>query len=384
MEPRASIYLHIPFCEKKCLYCDFYSVENSSLVSRFLSALHTEIDLYVRYGRKARIETIYFGGGTPSLLHPDALGGILDHLHEIFSIASDCELTVEVNPGTVDAAKLRAYRSKGVNRLSIGVQSFQPDDLRFLSRIHTADDAVRCFHAAREAGFENLSVDLIFALPGQTRSSWEATLVQTMELRPDHLSAYGLIVEENTPLARMVAGGDVQPATLEQEAELLECTMAFMRDHGYEQYEVSNYAMPGFRSRHNFNYWSHVSYLGFGPSAHAFWRNGTESLGHRWWNVANLTGYIEKLSKGVAPVASEEMLDRRQLANERVFLGLRSDGIDIPLLEEEFQVGFAHRNREEIRSLLAEDLAVWRGNRLCLTSKGYLVCDEIARRLMAP
>ncbi len=377
-----SLYLHIPFCEKKCVYCDFYSLETPSLMGDFLDALHNEIDLYGALARGRSFSTIFLGGGTPSLLLPAQLESLLDHLHTTFTIEPAAEITVETNPGTVTPEKLAAFRSLGVNRLSIGIQSFHEDELRFLTRIHDANQARQCVEWARRAGFENFSIDLMYALPGQTRERWLANLEQAMALAPLHISAYGLIVEDGTPLARMVQSKQVSPAPLEDEAELYEFTMEFMERHGYEHYEVSNYARPGFRSQHNYNYWTHESYLGFGPSAHSFWV-GDNAVARRWWNIAHLSHYCDRLRQRELPLVTEETLTKQQLMTERVFLGLRSDGIDLARYRREFGIDFAGGRSGELRDLVGANLATLNGDSLRLTSKGYLLCDEISARLIA-
>lgn len=369
----ASLYLHIPFCEKKCLYCDFYSIENFSPMEDFLKALHREIDLYAHYATQAAFETIFFGGGTPSLLTPQQLESILSHLHATFQITADAEVTVETNPGTVTKEKLTAFRSLGVNRLSIGVQSFHEDELKFLSRIHDARQAVQCVAFARDVGFDNLSLDLIYALPGQSKNQWEANLQKAVALQPNHISAYGLIVEDNTPLARMVGAKLVTLKPAEEEADFFEFTMQFLEAHGFEHYEVSNYAQPGFRSRHNYNYWRHENYLGFGPSAHSFWKNGAA---RRWSNIANLSHYCSHLSQEQLPLALDETLTTEELLTEKVFLGLRSDGVNLRALDDlPVDVSLAEQ-------LVAAGSAAFDGTTLRLTRRGYLLCDEIAARLL--
>ena len=378
-----SLYLHIPFCERKCIYCDFYSIETMSPMDPFLATLHREIDTYASYGDGVVFETVFLGGGTPSLLTPAQLESILSRLHRTFAIASDAEITVETNPGTVTPEKLAAYRSLGVNRLRIGIQSFNEKELQFLSRIHTGKEAVECVDAARKAGFTNLSLDLIFSLPGQTAEQWEATLTRAIELNPEHISAYSLIVEDHTPLARMVSSRTVSPNPLEVEAELYERTMSLMEGHCYEHYEVSNYARPGFRSRHNYNYWNHQSYLGFGPSAHSFWKCADEPVGRRWWNIASLSHYIERLTSGQLPLISEEQVGVNELMTERIFLGLRSDGLNVRRFESDFGISLLRTRHALIEDLLRENDATLQSETLRLTSKGFLLCDEIAERLIA-
>jgi oxygen-independent coproporphyrinogen-3 oxidase len=348
----------------------------------FLCALHHEVELYSAYGDQETFETIFFGGGTPSLLEPSQLETILSHLYKTFHIEEDAEITVETNPGTVTREKLLAYRSLGVNRLSIGVQSFHEDELRFLSRIHDSGQAIACVELAREAGLENLNIDLIFSLPGQTAARWEANLRTALGLHPEHISAYSLIVEDNTPLARMVRSKQVSPNPVEMEAELYELTMQIMTTHGFEHYEVSNYARPGYRSRHNYNYWGHANYLGFGPSAHSFWKERGALHGRRWWNIANISTYSERLQSRRLPIASEEEVAVKGLANERIFLGLRSDGLNLKRLSSEFGVELPAGHHNIIHQLVAENIATLENELLRLTPKGFLLCDEVSERLM--
>jgi oxygen-independent coproporphyrinogen-3 oxidase len=309
------------------------------------------------------------------------LESVLDTLRSVFAIREDAEITVETNPGTVDAGKLAAYRSLGVNRISIGVQSFNREELEFLGRIHDADQAVRCIGMAREAGFRNLSVDLIYSVPGQTLGRWEETLRRTVALGPDHISAYSLIVEDQTPLARSVAAGKILPNTTEVEAGFYEFTMRFLASEGLEHYEVSSYARPGYRCRHNLAYWTHLNYLGLGPSAHSFWRGEGFGGARRWWNIANLSTYLERLAGGKPPVAMDEQVDGTTLVNECILLGLRAGGIDIGKMRRDFRFEFQAQQRDLMRALSDEGLAVLEEGRFTLSERGYLICDEIARRL---
>lgn len=377
----SSLYLHIPFCEHKCLYCDFYSIETMEPMKPFLEALHAEIDLYGSLGEGFTFDTVFFGGGTPSLLTPMQLESILSHLRNTFEVDPDAEITLETNPGTVDKAKLSAFRSLGVNRLSVGVQSFNAAELEFLTRIHSGGDAIRCVEDARSVGFENISIDLIYALPDQTREGWKKNIATALELDTQHISAYGLIVEQGTPLARMVQSGQIAPAPAESEAEFYELTMQVFADEGYEQYEVSNYAKPGYRSRHNYNYWTHGNYLGFGPSAHSFWHNDEGS--RRWCNISHLSHYGHELRQKKLPLVVHDMISNENLETERIFLGLRSDGIDLRRFQSEFHKDFLLSRRQIVDDLVAHGLAVLEKESLRLTRKGYLLCDEICARLIA-
>jgi oxygen-independent coproporphyrinogen-3 oxidase len=372
----ASFYLHIPFCEHKCIYCDFYSIESLDPMDAFVQSLKKEIGMYAHYSDET-FETIFFGGGTPSLLSPGTTGEIITLLRDTFDVAADAEITLETNPGTVDRKRLEGFQKAGINRLSFGVQSFHEDDLKFLTRIHSAMQAEECVRFAREAGFTNISLDFIFSLPGQTFLRWDENLRRAIALQPNHISAYSLIVEKNTPLARMVEARQVSTLPAEQDAELYEHTMSVLAEAGYEHYEVSNYAKPGFRSRHNCNYWNHANYVGVGPSAHSFW------MGKRWWNISNLRSYLEKISNSEFPVVGEETLTADELLDEAVMLGLRSTGVDLENIKRQHGIDLLEVNRETIQHILRDKLAVLDRSILRLTDKGYPVCDEISGLLLS-
>lgn len=379
-----SLYVHIPFCERKCAYCDFMSVESRSRIPQFLEALEREIMLAAPLGEGVRFDTVFFGGGTPSLLPPEAIARILEQLGSAYAVDSSAEITLEANPGTTTACHLRGYRAAGVNRLSIGVQSFRDEELRFLGRIHGPGEARRAVGEARAAGFANVSIDLIYGLPGQTPAEWRSTLEEAIALATDHISAYNLIVEEGTPLGRKVGAGLVAPNSPDADAGLASLTGSVLADAGFEQYEISNHARPGFRSRHNLAYWTHEPYLGFGPSSHSFWRDGGAPLGRRWWNTTDLRGYCDRLASGDRPVAGEECLTRHEAVVERVFLGLRSVGVDLSRMEAE--LGWSPDPGEEsiLAAVLRASHATLHRGILRLTQSGYLLCDEIAARLLPP
>jgi oxygen-independent coproporphyrinogen III oxidase len=386
----ASLYIHIPFCEHKCIYCDFYSIAPNEAASRselptkhFVEALTKELRLRAQEKRfQVSYETVFLGGGTPSLLSIRELDVILKSVRDSFSLESDTEVTIETNPGTVTRQKLEEFRSLGLNRISFGVQSFHEDDLRFLTRIHSSGEAKQCVRDAFAAGFDNVSLDLMFSIPGQTKDRWQSNLNQAMELDPTHISCYSLIVEPNTPLSKMVETKQISLLGAEEDASLYEMTIAYLAERGYEQYEVSNFAKPGFRSRHNRNYWNHSNYIGFGPSAHSFWT--TEGAGEapvRWWNVSSIVGYFEKLGQGILPVSGSEQLSNEQLLEEEIFLGLRSEGIDIAGFNRRFGKDLFAGEFSRLNDLLVSDMAVVENGRLRLTPKGYMVCDEICASL---
>lgn len=385
-----SLYLHIPFCEHKCIYCDFYSVAPNETrpgaelpTRRFVQSLKREIALRAQEERfRVPYETIFLGGGTPSLLSIQELTEIFETLTSSFSFEHDAEITIEVNPGTVDAEKFRAYRRLGINRVSVGVQSFHEDDLRFLTRIHSSDQARRCVRDAFAAGFENVSIDLMFSLPGQTHDRWRSNLKDAVDLCPTHISCYSLIVEPNTPLAKMVESRQVALLSVDQDAELYESTIEFLAASGYGQYEVSNFARPGYASRHNKSYWNHSNYIGFGPSAHSFWHvDGADERPERWWNVSSIVGYNESLESGTLAVAGSERLTRKQLLEEEIFLALRSDGVDIGGFQRRYGRNLLSNPSSGLNELISRNMAVLDGERVRLTPKGYLVCDEICASL---
>lgn len=377
----SGIYIHIPFCERKCIYCDFYSVENLNLIDRFTESLLKEIEIFsieADFFNDSIFDTIYFGGGTPSLLEPAQIEKILNKLSQSFKISSNPEITLETNPGTVNKRKLLEFKNLGVNRVSFGVQSFFDDDLKFLGRIHTGEDAFKCVNDSFEVGFENVSIDLIFGLPGQTVEKWLENLKFAVSLNVPHISAYNLIVERGTPLHELVSLGKVEIPEDEIQAQLYERTIDFLENAGYVHYEVSNYAFEGFECRHNLKYWQYENYIGFGPSAHSFWIN------KRWWNFANLNKYINALDLGKIPVANFEILDEEKMIEEFIYLGLRSKGINVARFKGKFGFEFVDGDiKDEIEELERAGYITIEDDFIKLTPKGFLLCDEIVLRLIS-
>ncbi len=351
-------------------------------MDHFLSALELEIVRRAEmFSSQETIETIFFGGGTPSLLSAQQFEKIFSLIHKYFRVQADAEITCESNPGTVELNKLNEFRSVGFNRISFGIQSFHEDDLKFLTRIHSAEEAERAVESAYHAGFDNVSCDLIFALPNQTPLRWKENLRRAIALQPKHISAYALIVEDQTPLATMVKNKLVAPLPDEEDAELYEITIDTLRLNGYEQYEVSNFAKPGFYSRHNFNYWNHSNYIGLGPSAHSFWKD-SPTTGKRWWNVRSIQSYCEMLERGEYPVVGSEEIDPKKFFNEEIFLGLRSRGIDMNKLRLGYGNDVLLNCQELLQSYENEGLLAQSVEKIVLTPKGYAVCDEIAGALI--
>jgi oxygen-independent coproporphyrinogen III oxidase len=380
----AGLYLHIPFCERKCIYCSFYSVETLDATERFLRALVTEIELRADAlendsNAPAEYETIFFGGGTPSLLSPEQLERIMSPLRKRFRITADAEFTMECNPGAFTREWLQGYRDLGVNRLSFGVQSFHDDDLQFLSRIHSADEARATIRQAHEV-FDNVSLDLIFALPGQTRERWRSNLEEAMALDTPHISAYSLIFEEGTPLNAMRLAGTVSPVSDTLDADMYEETMETLVRHGLQQYEVSNYSLSGSECRHNLGYWERRSYISFGPSAHGF-MHGSE-VQERWANLSNLTTYLNAVEAGNLPVASRESLSSQLVLEEIIFLGLRSRGIMLPAFRRAAGVELVDVARTTVAKMVDGGYAIVKDERLSLTPKGYPFADRFALELI--
>ncbi len=345
-----------------------------------------EIDAYGReYGGREAVETVYVGGGTPSLLPLDEVALLVREIERHFDTAALEEVTFEVNPEGATRDYLTGLRDLGVTRLSLGVQSFFDADLALMNRVHDAEQAVRSVEVIQQVGFDSYSVDLIFGVPEQPAEHWMANLEKAVALGAPHLSTYGLTVEERTPLAKMVARGTVTPAPDEAMRERFLDTMAYLRVRGYEHYEVSSFAQPGARSRHNQVYWRHGNYLGFGPSAHSFWRQ-TPSLAGRWANVRSLPRYQALLQQGQRPVESQERLGADDLADEYLLLRLRllQDGLDLDVLEADYGVDLLVEKLDALAELEAAGLIhPIRRSTVRLTDEGALVADAVTARLLS-
>ncbi|MDO9262464.1 MAG: radical SAM family heme chaperone HemW, partial [Desulfosalsimonadaceae bacterium] len=326
----------------------------------------------------SRVDSLYFGGGTPSLLEPVQVGQLVDAVCRRFDVAAGTEITLEVNPGTVSHEKLSGYRRAGVNRLNIGVQSFRDASLGFLSRIHTADQAVQCVEMARSAGFDNIGLDLIYGLPGQTVQQWQADLQSAVDLRPEHLSCYMLTYEPGTRLTLDLKENRNKALPEGAVGALYELTVAYLADHGLPQYEVSNFSTAtATRSRHNQKYWIHAPYIGLGPSAHSFVNN------RRRWNVRSVDGYLRQIQSGQSPTEGSECLDRQQLMMEAIYLGLRCvDGIGISGFENRFHADFKTLFGPLVTEYASDGYLEAANGRCRLTRRGMLFSDTIAARFI--
>jgi len=368
------IYIHIPFCEHKCGYCDFYSITDFSLRLEFLNSLYQEIKLKAKQLQtRSTFDTIYFGGGTPSLLSSSELNSILNILDNEFEFAADTEITLEANPGTIETNTFAGFREAGINRLSIGVQSFDDHELKLLERIHSADQAINTIQSAKDSGFDNFTIDLIFALPGQTLDRWQRTLETTFSLEPKHISAYNLIFEEGTPFYTRMQNHEIISHPEEDEIRFWEFTLDQMTANGFPPYEVSNFApSEKYYSRHNVKYWTHTPYLGFGPSAHSFWDS------KRWSNLRSVSQYIRQLNTGQQPVDHFEDLDINTLEFEHIFLSLRTyAGLNLSQYQNKFNADFFSKYAMESNDLKQQKLAVVENDYFKLTRKGMIICDAI-------
>ncbi len=373
------IYIHIPFCDTKCGYCDFYSITNHSSRTEFLKALLKEIGSYKTSQNKFyssqndQFDTIYLGGGTPSLLTETELSTLFNELHKNYNFSDNCEITLEANPGTINMEKFNFYKSIGINRLSIGIQSFKDDELNFLGRIHDSSQAIKTVELAQNCGFDNLSIDLIFAIPNQTLDDWIFSLEKGISLKTGHISAYNLIFEKGAPFYRKLINGQTFDKTEDEQEKFYTETMNAFEQSGYKQYEISSYARSeNYYSRHNYKYWNHTNYLGFGPSAHSYWDK------KRWSNVRSVTKYIYNLTSGKNVVDFSEKLARDTIIFEKIMLGLRTqEGINLTEFETNFEESFIDKHSLINEKLIDNGFAEINDGFFKLTRKGTMICDEI-------
>ncbi|OPY84236.1 MAG: Oxygen-independent coproporphyrinogen-III oxidase 1 [Syntrophus sp. PtaU1.Bin208] len=369
---RPGLYLHIPFCGSKCRYCNFFSVTEKQKISAFLTSLYKEVLL--QRGVFDSFDTLYIGGGTPSILTPLQLADLLSHLRQNFEFTEDAEVTLEVNPADIDVSFLEQIHLLGINRLNIGVQSFDDRILDFLGRRHNSAQALQAIMAARQAGFDNFGIDLIYGIPGQNRSTWKKTLEQVLSLNIPHLSCYQLTVEPETPLGRACAQGLCKMPDNDELFEFFMDSSEFLEDAGYCHYEVSNFALGAFRmSRHNSKYWRHIPYLGLGPAAHSF--DGKK----RWENVRSLEGYLRRLSRGEWPLEDCETLTEDELQLEMLFLGFRTKaGIDLDNFSKMFGFDLWAKKKHVLEPLLAAGHLKITAGRLQPTRTGMALADSLA------
>ena len=370
----AGIYIHIPFCKQKCSYCDFhFSTSYQSYKSEMIDSLIRELSMRSYYLAEQEIETIYFGGGTPSLLSSGELQAIITHINTTFSISGTAEISLEVNPDDISENQLMDWKKSGINRLSIGLQSFREEDLKWMNRAHNSEEALNCVGLAKKAGFENISVDLIYGLPNFSIEDWKKNIQTVIRFGIQHVSAYCLTVEEKTVLSKWVAQKKVVPANEDDQSEQFEILVNELEKAGIEQYEISNFSLPGFHSKHNSNYWKGKHYLGIGPSAHSF--NGTS----RSWNIANNRTYMREIQEGKRWFETEELTTKNQF-NELLLVGLRtSTGVNVEQL-----LSIQNPSKkfwEQIETMKNYGWIIVTDQTITLTKSGKLKADHISSEL---
>lgn len=372
----AGIYLHIPFCKQACYYCDFHFSTSHEGHTELIESMAKELFLQRNYPGGEIINTIYFGGGTPSLLSEEELSLLLKSVRDNFDVSPNAEITLEANPDDIDERKLYEFRRLCINRLSLGIQSFSDHVLSFLNRAHKADAAIESVQKARAAGFTNISVDLIYAIPGMDTKGWISNLERAIDFNPEHISAYSLTIEEKTVFGKWRNKGKLQPTDDDQAAEQMEIMIDMLEQAGYEHYEVSNFSKSGFQSRHNSSYWTGEKYLGVGPSAHSYDGNT------RQHNVSNNHLYVRSIKNNFVPCEVEQ-LEISEKINDYILTSLRtSRGCDTAVLLTEHQFDLIQNKMSSIKKLTAAGLVTLHdGGVLRLTRRGKLVADAIASEL---
>lgn len=372
----AGLYIHVPFCVKRCLYCDFYSNTEMKYKDSFVSAISREMELRREYLGNESLETIYFGGGTPSQLQAEDFDKIFNAIHRLFDTTNCTEITLEANPDDITPEYMSALRALPFNRISMGVQSFNPEDLRFLNRRHNREQAIRAVNLCKEKGITNISIDLIYGLPGQTRQAWEANLDEAIRLDIPHLSAYHLIYEEGTALYKLLEAGKVSPVEEDISVTLFSTLIDKLTAAGYLHYEISNFARPGHFSRHNSSYWTGKKYLGLGPSAHSY--NGTE----REWNKSSLSLYLKGITTGI-PDIETETLNLHTRYNDYIITGLRTMwGVNLNDIQTIFGKELYDYCLSQAASPIKQGTLIQSGHTLTLSKTGIFISDSIMSDLL--
>ena len=371
----AGLYIHIPFCKKACHYCDFHFTQNVKQMDYMVDAICQEVKLQFNFLEREAFNTVYFGGGTPSLMDENQLKRLMRTIRFEHDLSSNPEITLEANPDDLSPDKLEMLYQNGINRLSIGVQTFHDTHLKWMNRAHNSEEAMECFYAARKAGFENISLDLMYALPHDSHELWLEDLKRIIRLHPEHISSYCLTIEAKTAFGRWVAQEKMPDVNEEYAAEQFEILLQVMAKHGYEQYEISNFAQPGYESQHNSNYWKQEKYLGVGPAAHSY--NGV----HKQANVSNNAKYLRNLKEGIIPAEVIE-LSREDQMNEYILTSLRTKwGCDLELLKSKYEVDLLVVREAYLANLLNRGMIDIEDDFITLTNNGKLLADRIAADL---
>ena len=372
----AGIYIHIPFCKRKCTYCDFYTEVSLQFIPQIVDSIVTEIEIRQEYLQKQPVKTIYFGGGTPSVLNKEQFSLIFESIYKHFEVNDDAEITLEANPDDLSAEYLASLQELPFNRISMGIQSFDDEDLKRINRRHSAEEARMAVRNAQNAGFHNISVDLIYGLPFQSLEAWKRQLEMALSLNVQHISAYGLTYEEGTALWKQREKGRVQPVDDEIMNSMYLHLVETVTQNGFEAYEISNFAKPGFRSRHNTSYWRQEAYLGLGPSAHSY------DLQSRQWNVSSIKDYINAIENGNSFFEKEE-LSQREKFNDYVMVSLRTlEGIDLNYVENEFGKEFVVYCFDILNPFIENKKVIQKNQHLALTPAGVMISNVILIELM--
>ena len=372
----AGIYIHIPFCKQRCNYCAFYSSTLYNIKEEYTDAVCKELQIRKGYISCEEVKTIYFGGGTPSTLPITLLQKICNTIYTHYNVCKDAEVTIECNPDDLTEEFLAQLRSLPFNRISMGVQSFDDTQLKRLGRRHNADKACQAVRNARMAGYKNISIDLMFALPGSTNTEWEQTINKALSLNPEHISAYNLMYEEDTPMHRALQRGDIDELSEEENLEQFQILIKKIKEAGYRHYEISNFAIPGHESRHNSSYWNDSTYMGCGAAAHSY--NGKS----REWNVADIKEYIKGIESGVRNYEIEHLTEEERY-NDTILTRLRTaDGIPLKWMEEKFSAELNRHMLTSAQKPIECDNLKKTDEMLSLTEKGIFISDSVIRDLI--
>ncbi|WP_373598748.1 radical SAM family heme chaperone HemW [Paraclostridium bifermentans] len=367
------LYIHVPFCAQKCFYCDFNSYKiKSNEKEDYLINIEREMKLYKKHFKDKCFDTVFFGGGTPSILKPEELEKLVKSMYENFNIKEDAEITIECNPGTINKEKLIAMKKMGINRLSIGLQAVQNHHLKSIGRIHTYEEFEKNYHDAIDVGFKNINIDLMYALPNQKTEEWKETLDKIIGLNPSHISAYSLILEEGTKLYDMYERNEFELQDEDTDIDMYEYTINTLKENGYNQYEISNYSKEGHECKHNIIYWKCDNYLGLGPGASGY-------IGDvRYSNVESLNEYNERLNNNEKPINEENELSKQDKIEEFIFMGLRmNEGINLDIFKERFEIDFCDLYKNILDKLIDRKLLKIENSNVLLTQKGREISNSV-------
>lgn len=367
------LYIHVPFCAQKCYYCDFNSYKiNSNQKKEYLINIEREMKFYKDEFKDKCFDTVFFGGGTPSILTVDELQELVNNINENFNIKKDAEITIECNPGTINREKLEAMKKMGINRLSIGLQATQNYHLKSIGRIHTYEEFEKNYYDALDIGFENINIDLMYALPNQKTQEWKDTLDKIIKLNPSHISAYSLILEEGTKLYDMYQNKEFELLDEDTDINMYNYTIDTLKRHGYNQYEISNYSKENLECKHNIIYWKCDNYLGLGPGASGF-------IGDtRYSNIEDICEYNKCIMQNIRPVSEEIELTKKDKIEEFIFMGLRmNEGINVDIFKERFDTDFYDIYQEVMDKLIKRELVRFDGKNISLTQKGREISNSV-------